>query len=112
MTKFAFAAVLVALSIPAIALAQSAPATAPTAPSATAAPAAPDAERNKFRAACGTDIQKFCGDVTIDSSTLPDQKREQRGKMRACLTTHNADLSVDCKAAVTAREAEHAAKKS
>jgi len=115
MNKFALLAAFTALSIPAIALAQSAPAsvsTMPTAPSATPAPAAPIAARGKFRAACAADMTKFCGDVAAISSATPDQKKEQRGKMRACLTTHSADLSGDCKAAITARDLEHTAKKS
>lgn len=49
----------------------------------------------KHWTACQTEIQKFCS--TIEKG---------KGKMRACLTEHTADLSDGCKTSM----AEHAAK--
>lgn len=61
---------------------------------------APSAERSeareKYRAACGADIQKFCGNV-----------ERAKGAMRSCLTEHAKDLSPACK---TAREERAAAR--
>ncbi len=89
-------------------------ATAPAAPAATATPAAKpdDAARGKFRQACGADITKFCGDIKPVANATPDQMKETRSKMRACLTTNSAKLSTDCKSAMSEREAASAAKKS
>lgn len=48
---------------------------------------APDAsQRGKRWAACSLEIQKFCGDI-----------ERGRGKIRACLDEHTADLSDGCK---------------
>ena len=116
MTKTSLLAAVVALSLPALAFAQTAPApaTAPTAAPVTAvAPKAPDnATRSKFRAACGADIAKHCGDAVAAKGATPEETKAQRGKVRACLTTHNAQLSTDCKAALTEIEAKAAQKKS
>jgi hypothetical protein len=67
---------------------------------ATAAFAADDATpapagTGKHWAACQTEIQKFCSTV-----------EKGKGKMRACLTEHTAELSDGCKTSM----AEHAAK--
>ncbi|MEQ1615587.1 MAG: hypothetical protein ABL904_22765, partial [Hyphomicrobiaceae bacterium] len=102
---------------PAPAAAAKAPAavTAPAAPAATATPAVKtdDAARGgKFRAACGADIAKLCGDVKPIANATPDQMKETRTKTRACLTTNTAKLSTECKSAMTEREAAQAAKKS
>ncbi len=48
---------------------------------------APDAsQRGKRWAACSSEIQKYCGDI-----------ERGRGKIRACLEEHTADLSDGCK---------------
>jgi phosphate-selective porin len=123
MTKITVLAALIALSAPVAAFAQSAPtpapAPAPTTGATAAAPAAktepsPEekAARAKFRAACSADFAKFCADAMPVAGGTPDQVRTQRGKMRACIDTHKAELSADCKAAVVDREAAAAAKKS
>ncbi len=103
-----------------LAIAQTAAPTTPAAPAATTAPAAvapsaaapavqPDANQNnpvwvKFRAACKADLAKHCGDV--------ERVKGERGKMRACLDTHKAELTADCTSAIVARDAAIAAKKS
>lgn len=121
MTKIALFAGLLAVAASTSAFAQTAtaPATAPaakpavTAPAATPAPAkTDDAARTKFRAACSADIAKHCGDVKPVANATPEQVKETRGKMRACLTSHKADLSKDCQAVMNEREAAAAAKKS
>jgi Cysteine rich repeat len=110
------ALVLVAGSSFAIAqtAAPAAPVTTPAAPAIVAPTAAvpaaqPEAHHNnpvwvKFRAACKADIAKHCGDV--------EKVKGERGKMRACLDTHKADLSADCKSAIVERDAAAQAKKS
>ncbi len=60
---------------------------------ATSAPA--PAATGKHWTACQTEIQKFCANI-----------EKGKGKMRACLTEHTADLSDGCKTSM----AEHAAK--
>jgi hypothetical protein len=82
----------VALSLaflPAIAFAQSA---APQ----TATPEA----REKVRAACAADAEKFCANV-----------ERGKGAMRGCFEAHEAQLSDGCKAARTERANERAAVK-
>lgn len=126
MLKTTILATLLAVTTSVAAFAQTAPApTAPAkAPSVTTAPAvAPataatpaaktdDAARTKFRAACGADIAKLCGDVKPIANATPDQMKETRTKTRACLTTNTAKLSTECKSAMSEREAAQAAKKS
>jgi len=46
----------------------------------------------KTREACKGDVEKFCKDTTHGG-----------GKVRDCLQQHEADLSSDCKAALTAK---------
>jgi len=60
-----------------------------------AAPA--PAGTGKHWAACQAEITKFCSNI---------EKGKGKGKMRACLTEHTADLSDGCKTSM----AEHAAK--
>ena len=59
--------------------------------------------REKFRAACASDVQKFCGNVD-----------HARGAIRSCLDTNASQLSDACKTAradrAAAREANSAAK--
>jgi len=115
MTKLTLIASLAALCVSGVAMAQTAPQPSPVAPApaATAAPAKQDdAGRSKFRAACGADIAKLCGDIKPVANATPEQMKETRAKMRACLTTNSAKLSADCKSAMTEREAAAAAKKS
>lgn len=79
-------ALLMLATLPVTALAQS----------ATPDPAKEEA-RAKFRAACATDVQKFCANI-----------ERAKGAMRACLTAHEGQLSETCKAA---REERAAARK-
>lgn len=91
-SKIRSAALLMVL-LPAAALAQSAP--PPTADSPERA-----AARAKMRAACAGDIQKFCAGI-----------ERGKGLMRACLETHQKDLSPDCQAARAERAALRAKEK-
>ena len=88
-----YAAALMLTLLPATAFAQSA---TPGAPSQTATPEA----REKVRAACATDVEKFCANV-----------ERAKGAMRGCLETHETQLSDGCKAARTERATERAAAK-
>lgn len=67
--------------------------------------AAPDtarqAAREKLRAACGADVQKFCANV-----------ERAKGAMRICLDAHDKQLSDGCKAARVERAAARAKDKS
>jgi hypothetical protein len=45
-----------------------------------------------MRSACSADVQKFCADAS-----------KGKGEVRACLDSHQAELSDDCKAARAAR---------
>ena len=83
-------ALLMLASLPVTALAQS------TTPDATKEEA-----RAKFRAACAADAQKFCANV-----------ERAKGAMRACLTSHETQLSDNCKAAREERAAARAKEKS
>src|SRR5262249_53947309 len=85
-------AALLMILLPAAALAQSA-----TPPSADPERAA---AREKIRAACATDIQKFCAGI-----------ERGKGQMRACLETHQKDLSPACQAARAERAALRAKEK-
>ena len=53
------------------------------------------------RAACATDVQKFCANI-----------ERAKGAMRACLTAHETQLSDSCKAARAERAAARAKDKS
>jgi len=79
-------AALLLLLLPAAALAQSAP--APDSPDRTAA-------REKMRAACSADVQKFCSGI-----------ERGKGLMRACLDQHQKELSAGCQAARAERAAQ------
>ena len=112
MTKTALLAGLLALVSMGTANAQTATQPAPAAPATAAAPAKQDhGDRGKFRAACAADLTKHCGDIKPIAGATPEQMKEQRSKIRVCLTSHKAQLSADCKAAVDEREASTAAKK-
>jgi flagellar motility protein MotE (MotC chaperone) len=84
------AAALFLVLLPVAALAQS-PSTQPS----------PDrAEmREKFKAACSADIQKFCAQI-----------ERAKGAMRACLQAHANELSAECRALRDARAAAKAEK--
>jgi Cysteine rich repeat len=81
--------------LPFAALAQSVP------PSSAPQPEAGSTQRSearaKMRAACGTDIQKFCANI-----------ERGKGAMRSCLESHQSDLSAMCKAARAERAAARA----
>jgi hypothetical protein len=62
--------------------------------------AAPEA-REKVRAACATDVQKFCANI-----------ERAKGAMRSCLESHEIQLSDGCKAARAERAAARAKEKS
>ena len=62
--------------------------------------AAPEA-REKVRAACAADVQKFCADI-----------ERAKGAMRACLEAHDSQVSAGCKAARAERAAARAKDKS
>ena len=67
----------------------------------TAAPqtAAPEA-RERVRAACAADVQKYCANV-----------ERAKGAMRGCLEAHETQLSDGCKAARAERAAARAKEK-
>jgi hypothetical protein len=54
--------------------------------------------RERMRAACAADVQKFCANV-----------ERAKGAMRGCLEAHVTQLSDGCKAARTERATERAA---
>jgi hypothetical protein len=56
--------------------------------------AAKAAAREKFRAACAADVQKFCASI-----------EKAKGAMRSCLEQHQTQLSDSCKAARAERAA-------
>ncbi|HZT48224.1 MAG TPA: cysteine rich repeat-containing protein [Hyphomicrobiaceae bacterium] len=64
-------------------------------------PAARDEARQKLRAACAADVQKFCATV-----------ERGKGALRACLESHETQLSDGCKAARAERAAARAKDKS
>ena len=70
---------------------------AQSAPTQTAAPEA----REKARAACAADVQKFCANID-----------RVKGAMRSCLEAHDKQLSDGCKAARAERAAARAKDKS
>jgi hypothetical protein len=98
LTKTIGAAILLVV-LPFAALAQSVP------PSSTPPPDAASVQKSearaKMRAACGTDIEKFCANV-----------ERGKGAMRSCLESHQNDLSAACKAARAERAAARAKDKS
>lgn len=80
---------------------------APAVPAAITPEVQPSANHNpawvKYRASCKADIAKHYGEV--------ERVKGERGKMRACLNSHQSDLSNECKAAIAEREAAEKAKK-
>lgn len=108
----AFAAII---ALPVAAIAQTAapaPAAVPSvaAPAGKQLPGAPQedpaarARMEKFRAACGTDLQTHCGTVARGTE-------QSRGEMRQCIETHKAKFSAGCQTAVAERAADRAARK-
>jgi hypothetical protein len=59
----------------------------------------PSEGREKMRAACAADVQKFCANA-----------EQAKGAVRTCLESNAAQLSEACKAARAQRAAERAAK--
>ncbi len=57
--------------------------------------------REKMRAACSADVQKFCANI-----------ERAKGAMRGCLEAHQTQLSDGCKAARAERAAARAKDKS
>ena len=68
--------------------------------SATPPKATPEM-REKMRAACAADVQKFCANI-----------ERAKGAMRSCLEAHETQLSDGCKAARAERAAARAKDKS
>jgi hypothetical protein len=81
-----YAAALALAILPVTAFAQSAPTQTPD----------PEA-REKARAACAADVQKFCANV-----------ERAKGAMRSCLESHETQLSDGCTAARAERAAARA----
>jgi hypothetical protein len=52
----------------------------------------PKAGKGLLKGACSADVQKFCADAP-----------RGKGQVRACLETHQAELSEACKTAMAAR---------
>ena len=52
----------------------------------------PKAGKGQLKGACSADVQKFCADAP-----------RGKGQVRACLETHQAEISDTCKAAMAAR---------
>lgn len=84
-------AVLTALPLGTLVLAQS-PAQSPGQP-----PAATTEAREKVRSACAADIQKLCANI-----------ERAKGAMRACMSANESQLSSECKAARAERAAARA----
>jgi hypothetical protein len=97
------------LSWPLAAHAQTAaPAAAPSvsAPAKSQIPEDPAAKARweKFRAACGADLQTHCANSTRGTD-------QSRADMRQCIDTNKAKFSPGCQTAVAERAAERAARK-
>ena len=86
-------AILLLVLLPASALAQDSTSTTPS-------PARAEA-REKVRAACAADIQKFCADI-----------ERAKGARRVCLDQNQANLSSECNSARAERAALRAKEKS
>lgn len=89
--------------LPSFAFAQSAPAPAAppaNAPAATKPDVTPEmkARFEKFRAACGADLQTHCASVARGTD-------QTRGEMRQCIEANKAKFSAGCQAAITERDA-------
>lgn len=117
---------LASLALPVAASAQTAPAPpapgpAPSAPG-QAGPAGPTAtgeaapspeelaSRARFRSSCGPFIKSHCANVFSGNAVTPEERRDQRGKVRACLSANKDVLSADCRTALAEREAAAAAR--
>jgi len=83
---YSLALALAALPLTALAQSATAPSTSP--------------EREKMRAACAADVQKFCANV-----------ERGKGAVRTCLNAHQTQLSDDCAAARAERAAAKAKEK-
>lgn len=107
---------LASLALPVAASAQTAPAPpapGPAGPTATgeAAPSPEElASRARFRSSCGPFIKSHCANVFSGNAVTPEERRDQRGKVRACLSANKDVLSADCRTALAEREAAAAAR--
>jgi len=79
-------ALLLLGAVPVVAIAQNATQPAPSVERSEA--------REKVRAACGADVQKFCANI-----------ERAKGAMRGCLAAHEKELSPACKEAREERAA-------
>ena len=86
-----------ALALSVISFAAVAQSTTPQKPGDTPATASSEA-REKYRAACASDIQKYCANV-----------ERAKGAMRSCLDANAPQLSDTCKGARAERAAARAA---
>ena len=109
------AALITLIALPGAAIAQSTPpaatppaATAPAAPGASTARSemTPEmkARAEKFRAACGADLQTHCASVSRGTD-------QARNDMRTCIDTHKVKFSATCQAAIVERDAARDARK-
>jgi Skp family chaperone for outer membrane proteins len=93
--KFKLTVAALALAVlPIAVVAQSTPPADPAAAEKLAA-------REKVRAACASDVQKFCANI-----------ERAKGAMRACLEANQSQLSQDCRSAREERAAARAKDKS
>jgi hypothetical protein len=116
MRSSVFAATVMLAALTSGAVAQTANPTAPAVTAPAAAPVAastpqrqdmsPEAKARyeKFRAACGADLQTHCAAIARG----PDQSR---GEMRQCIETNKTKFSASCQAAVAERDANREARK-
>jgi hypothetical protein len=89
--------VAIALALSMLSLAAVAQSTTPQNPDAAASSDARAEAREKYRAACAGDVQKFCANVD-----------KAKGAVRSCLETNASQLSDSCKAARAERAAARA----
>lgn len=112
-----FSALVLAVSLPIAAIAQTAQHPTQSAPQAAPAAAAPSSQRGngpqdadakarweKFQAVCGTDLKTHC-------SGIERSAEKGRGEMRQCMEANKAKFSAACQSAVAEREAARAARK-
>jgi hypothetical protein len=118
MRALQFLAIAVITALPVAAFAQTTTQTAPQTAQQTAPIAQPSATPSakpqedpaararweKFRAACGADLQTHC-------ATVARGTEQSRGEMRQCIDTNKSKFSAGCITALKEREAERAARK-
>lgn len=111
---------LVALAgVPVAAIAQTAVPSA-SVPAASGAPPVATPQRSdmspeakarmeKFRAACGADLQTHCAAVQAKGEQAKSD--QGRGEMRTCIDANKVKFSMSCQAAITDRDAAREARK-